>query len=336
MALNLEAMCCNIFGHYKDSLSLSTKAREVLVRCGMSGGDLDHTLLSSQAEVHRLKSEYMEAHDIQFQILQECPVDQDPFIHANTLLNLAEIGLSISSPKNEVQRNIDTARTILNTKGRVAEVTRCDVTLADLNLREGETLAAKTLFQQCIKFAVGTSDVEVVSHCLEQLGDVSRWTTPEMMSNWTIVFLGHCMKLKGKRTLSKALQFLGDVFLIQNDDNTAKNLFTVALEGFTEMDIHQSRAECLLRMGDISKGRGDLTGAARLWEAARPLFERSSQGKQVHKIDERLAVVIEEMLEQNKKGLARLTKLNVPSGALFDIASAEVNFDAKELPLSEV
>jgi hypothetical protein len=89
-------------------------------------------------------------------------------------------------------------------------------------------------------------------------------------------------------------------------------------------------------MGDISKGRGDLTAAARLWEAARPLFERSSQAKQVNKIDERLAVVIEEMLEQNKKSLARLTKLNVPAGALFDIASAEVNFDAKELALFEV
>jgi hypothetical protein len=149
----------------------------------------------------------MEAHDIQFKILQECPVDQDPFIHAGTLLSLAEIGLSISSPKNEVQRNLDTARTIYNTKGRVLEVIKCDATLADLNLREGETPAAKTLFQQCIKLAVGISDVEVVSHCLEQLGDVSRWTGPEMMSNWTIVCLGHSMKLKGKRTLFKALHF---------------------------------------------------------------------------------------------------------------------------------
>ncbi|KAJ7339123.1 hypothetical protein DFH08DRAFT_812521 [Mycena albidolilacea] len=102
------------------------------------------------------------------------------------------------------------------------------------------------------------------------------------------------------------------------------------------MDVHQSRAECLLRLGDISKGRGDITAAERFWEAARPLFEWSSQAKQVNKIDERLAVVSEDLPEQNKKSLARLTELNVPSGALFDIASAEVDFDTKELALFAV
>jgi hypothetical protein len=56
----------------------------------------------------------------------------------------------------------------------------------------------------------------------------------------------------------------------------------------------------------------------------------------VNKIDGKLAVVSEDLPEQNNKSLARLTELNVPSGALFDIASAEVDFDAKELALFSV
>jgi hypothetical protein len=52
--------------------------------------------------------------------------------------------------------------------------------------------------------------------------------------------------LKEKLGILKALQFLGDVFLAQGEEYTALNLFTVALEGFTAMDVHRSRAECML------------------------------------------------------------------------------------------
>ncbi|KAJ7828611.1 hypothetical protein B0H13DRAFT_2289961 [Mycena leptocephala] len=42
---------------------------------------------------------------------------------------------------------------------------------------------------------------------------------------------------KEKLGLLKALQFLGDVFLGQDDEDTATSLYTVALNGFTQMDV---------------------------------------------------------------------------------------------------
>jgi hypothetical protein len=96
-------------------------------------------------------------------------------------------------------------------------------------------------------------------------------------------------------------------------------LFTVALEGFTEMDVHCSRAECMLRLGDISMGHGDPLKAVEFWDGARPRFECSSQAKQVQHINERLAGVSEDVLEQHRNNLARLTELNAPSGTVEEL-----------------
>jgi hypothetical protein len=148
----------------------------------------------------------------------------------------------------------------------------------------------------------------------------------------------HSLKFKENLGIHKALQFPGDIFLADDDVETGISLFTVALEGFTQMDVHHSRAECMLHLGDISEGHGNLLGAVELWKTARPLFERSSQTKQVEHIDERLATVGENVLEEHKKNLAYLAEHNAPSGSveglendLSDIEDLEVDLDeAKE------
>jgi hypothetical protein len=53
----------------------------------------------------------------------------------------------------------------------------------------------------------------------------------------------------------------------------------------------------MLRLGDISNGCGDLLQAVEFWEAARPLFERSSQAKQVQYMNERVAGVSKDVPE---------------------------------------
>jgi hypothetical protein len=157
------------------------------------------------------------------------------------------------------------------------------------------------------------------TYCLERLGDASCWGGLDGMSSWTTVFLVHSLKRKEKLGIYKALQFLGDIFFYQNDEHTATSLFTVALEGFTEMDVHCSRAECMLQLGDVSKGHGDLLKAVEFWERARPLFERSSQAKQVQRIDERVANISEDVLEQHRNNLACLAELNAPAGTIEEL-----------------
>ncbi|KAJ7741864.1 hypothetical protein B0H16DRAFT_1464307 [Mycena metata] len=159
---------------------------------------------------------------------------------------------------------------------------------------------------------------EIVNYCLERLADVSCWS-PQHNPSWSMILLAHSLKAKEKLGIHKALQFIGDVCLMENDEVTAINLFTVALDGFTYMDVHRSRAD---------QKNEDLLKALELWETARPLFECSSQAKRVQDIEERVGRISEEVKEQHQKNLARLAELNVPAGKV-----EEVDSDAEELEL---
>ncbi|KAF8177088.1 hypothetical protein K438DRAFT_1770202 [Mycena galopus ATCC 62051] len=312
-ALRMEAMAWTQLGNYKESISLCTRARNLLVLCGMSGGSTDHSVKNQQAQIHLLKSEYCEAHNIQTQILQEFPVHQDSYRRAFTLLNLAEIGVSIKAPIEEVQQDIRAARKIFLSVKQIQELTMCDMIMADLNLREGDILAAEALFRQCL---ATLSHSEIKSFCLERLGNANRWGTIGPMSSWTTVYLAHSIKFKEMLGINKALQFLGDIFLAQADEDTAVSLFIVALEGFTYMDVHRSRAECMLQLGDIAKDHDDLCKAVEFWDAARPLFERSSQTKQIELIDESLGSVGKDVLGQHRVNLGRLAEINAPTSTV--------------------
>jgi hypothetical protein len=199
--------------------------------------------MTTQAEIHRHKSEYFEARSIHTRILEGTSI-QDPYTYGWALFNVAEIDVLIGAPKADVQRNCDRARKMLDTMGDVEGVALCDVLLADLHLREGNLSAAKTILVRCLKVTLSYSQMQTC--CLEQLGDASCWGGSEQMSSWTAVFLVHSLKRKQKLGIYKALRSLGDIFLAQCDEHTATSLFTVALEGFTEMDVHRSRAECML------------------------------------------------------------------------------------------
>jgi hypothetical protein len=141
--------------------------------------------------------------------------------------------------------------------------------------------------------------------------------------------------LKEKLGILKALQFLGDVFLAQGKEYTAINLFTVALDGFTAMDVHRNRAECMLRLAEISKEHNDLLKAVEFWETARPLFEQSSQSKQVEYVDECLAGVGKDVLEQHRLNLARLAELNVPFATVEDVDDLSDIKDMERLDLDD-
>jgi tetratricopeptide (TPR) repeat protein len=320
-ALYIEAMAWTNLGNPKQSLSLCTRARDLLVLCGMSGGSTDCTIMSQQAGIHLMKSEYHEAHNIRTQVLQECALHWDSYRYGWASLNLAETGMYINAPKHVVQQDIERAKKIFLPLEQIRELTLCDIIIADLYLREGDILAAEALFKQCLRTC---HHAEIKSFCLERLGNASRWGAIGPMSSWATVYLAQSIKFKQKLGINKALQFLGDIFLAQADEDTAVSLFIIALEGFTYMDVHCSRAECMLRLGDIAKDRNDLHKAVEFWDAARPLFEQSSQAKQVELIDERLTSVGKDLLEQHKMNLAHLAEINAPTG-MVDEAEGDLS-----------
>ncbi|KAJ7482429.1 hypothetical protein FB451DRAFT_1441679 [Mycena latifolia] len=323
LALRTSAICYKSWGAIKNAVILSQRAQKLLELCGTTTGSLYANLLQDLAEAQLVKSEYVEARNIHMQLARDAAT-QDPYNYPWALLDIAQLDIIIGASQQDVLSNLDKAMALLDVPGygyqNVASTKiYCDIELGKLHLREREILAAKDILQTCFKSLWG-NDTQGVLLCMESFANIHHWPEDDFnwAARWTVVYLGYAKKLGDKIALHRALQFLGDVFQAEGDSVTSTSLFTVALEGFTRMDIHRSRAECMLRLGDLAKGQGDVSKAIELWMTARPLFERSSQVKQVTQIKERLAAITNNMLEEPTDSLMRLGQLNAPIAAVAD------------------
>ncbi|KAJ7495106.1 hypothetical protein FB451DRAFT_1163842 [Mycena latifolia] len=314
-ALRTSALCYRSCGDTKKSIFLCQRAQKLLELCGITTGSLYTTLLQDLAEDHHIRSEYAEARNIHAQIARDT-VTEDPYQHAWALMSVAQVDIEMGASKQDVLPILDKAMVLFNALSYgyhnvVYAKMYCNIELGQLHLREGEILTAKCILQTSFDSTWG-NDTQGALSCLESLANVNDWPESDFYwaSRWTVIYLGYAKKLENKVALQQALQFLGDVFQAENDSETATALFTVALDGFTMLDIHRSRAECLLRLGDLANAQGDVSKATKLWKLARPLFERSSQVKQVAQIDERLP---KDTQEEHTESLAHLLESNVPT-----------------------
>ncbi|KAJ7472991.1 hypothetical protein B0H11DRAFT_1345723 [Mycena galericulata] len=289
-ALWIEAMCLRDLGDYKNTFSLLDRGRTLLKLCGMSDSYLDHQLRNLEADAHMLKSEYTEARALYFQISRDTSADLDIYNHTDSVVNIGKIGVIIGQDRAEVQKTLEQAITLYNDVKFAGGVNDCEIILADLNLRERSYLTARAMFQKCLKYAWAIY-APGATQCLERMADVTRWNSANFKwaSTCAVLYLAFAKKHKQRCAVYKALQSLGQMFLANGDEGTAESLFIVALEGFTYMDVHCSRAQCMLSLGDIAKLVGHPERAALLWAEARPLFNRSLQSMAVTQIDIRFA-----------------------------------------------
>jgi hypothetical protein len=68
----------------------------------------------------------------------------------------------------------------------------------------------------------------------------------------------------------------------------------------------------MVQIANILNDRGEAMKAVELWKAARPLFERSSQMKDIVTIDAKLAEVDSAILVKYEEQLQQLSELHVP------------------------
>ncbi|KAJ7888335.1 hypothetical protein B0H14DRAFT_3716487 [Mycena olivaceomarginata] len=184
--------------------------------------------------------------------------DQNVIAYATALLNIAQIDTKIGVDAEDVYHELDQARKIFSpyTTFFSLEVVYCNITQANLELRENKFDTAKSKFLES-----GERDNQIESFHLERLADIRAWPASTWKSRWPVIYCAYAYKCKEKVALHKALLFLGDVFIANKDEETATNAYIVALEGFTYMDIRQSQAQCMIRLGDLAEGQGHTSEA---------------------------------------------------------------------------
>ncbi|KAJ7737058.1 hypothetical protein B0H16DRAFT_1762762 [Mycena metata] len=289
-ASTVIALALIFLGDYAGSITQLHNARELLRVCGMGDSDSDLHNAIAQARVHLHKSEYAEARAIHTQLLQDSANTPGAPSRGYALLNIAMVDVAIDAGRDIVEKSLQMANKIFAEAEYIFAMAYSDLISADLDIAEGKTALAEAHFQKCLRLSWG-KDIEAVMYCLERLADVTRrpFNFPAKM-RWTMVYLCQGHKLRDKLAFYKALLSIGELF-INEDEARAHTLFIVALEGFTFMDVHRSRAQCMLQLGDVAKGKGETTKAAEFWGTARPLFERSLQMKDVAAIDMRLGTL---------------------------------------------
>ncbi|KAF8192315.1 hypothetical protein K438DRAFT_1762315 [Mycena galopus ATCC 62051] len=289
-AFCIEAKCLMALSDFRYAANLCRRSRNLLESSGLQGGTLDIFVQQQEAEIHLLKTEYHEARHIHETTINSIPAGQPPTYSAVlSHLNLALIYIATEASSETVNKHLDISRHHFNTTfAYPTGGLYCDMALADLYLHTGEPIAARVLLQECYASARGKLE-EGATFCLERLADLSHGLNDESTTaHWANVYLGSALQSKDSLATMKAIKCFGEIFFSNGDNETALNLFTVALDGFTNMDIHRWKATCMIRIADILAARGEFSKSGELWTSGRVLLARCSQVTEMALVDARL------------------------------------------------
>ncbi|KAJ7255997.1 hypothetical protein C8J57DRAFT_1651396 [Mycena rebaudengoi] len=323
-ALSLQAKCHMHLSNYWHAQQLLQTSREMLTACGQQQSILGLLVLNHQAEIHLIKSEYLESRKLQVINASSCQPTSCSAITAN--LNIAGIDIATGAESKHIRKNLDLAQFHLKVLyGFIAKATSliADYVAAELCLRDGALGTAREMIEKCLALSQDIS-TELALHGLERLSDFSTdMNDIQTTLRWTGTFLGLALKCKDKHQTMHAFRCFGQIYSAKGDDETALSLFKVALDGFTFMDVHHWQADCMVRIADILQDHGEVIKAVGLWKTARPLFERSSQMKDITRIDAKLAEVNPAAPPKNEEQPQHLPKLHAPVSAPEETYIAE-------------
>ncbi|KAK7044326.1 NB-ARC domain-containing protein [Favolaschia claudopus] len=285
-AIRIDLLCRVSQGDLKPCLSLSENARTLLALGGFQDSSLDLVLLAGDGDVHSRKTEFAEAKAV---YLKSSSLQQDPLSQAYDLFNLALIDNEIGEDTGKVRKDLDAIKSNFESMNYPTGIILCEVGLALVDIRDGSLAQARLSLEKSFRDTTGKHQ-EISIFCLNTLGNLScglykTWTT----YGWAVILMGCALKGKNRIAIHHAVQCLGDIFVAWGDDDTAESLFQVALDGFTQMDIHRSRGWCAVRLGDLQSRRGEEEKALELWSIARPCFVRSEQARDIELVDEKVS-----------------------------------------------
>ncbi|CAK5282103.1 unnamed protein product [Mycena citricolor] len=284
VSLHIDARCSQELGEFVKTLELCSRASELLALCDMSECGLSLGIAAARAQVHLSKTEYTEARAIQVKSRFRAQNDEDPYQHAHALMNLAEIDIALGADASSVESMLDDAKKLFGSIHFDLAVTVCDMILTDLWLRDAPaeypSRAGPILLRLVAELRGRHNAVEI--ELLRRLADGANWSSYDL--HCTVTYLALAATSRDRLALHQALMFLGDVMIHEHSDwETAGALFRVALDGFSAMDVHRAKGECLLRMSEIAEKK------EKLWRVARECFERAKQDKMVQHLDSKLA-----------------------------------------------
>ncbi|KAF7326307.1 hypothetical protein MKEN_00484100 [Mycena kentingensis (nom. inval.)] len=279
------------FGDYPEAAKLARRGMELLDICGLQSSTVYRDLIAIIAEVHFLRTEYINALAMHQHNLAHISGDNQMLNNYNriwVLLNMVQVGMLLGTGEAEIGAMLSECTVISTRQGYNVLLPFCTAFRAALELREGRFGTAAAGFQLCLRDNWGQSH-EAVMFCLEHLADSVLWPEHAAHIAWTsaVTFLAKSHKAGDRLEKHKALRFLA---ALEACPSMALALLQVALDGFKAMGVHQHQAECLVQIAELRSVGGEiaLAEAVGMWEEAIPLLKRSSQLKRVAEVQAKI------------------------------------------------
>ncbi|KAJ7802967.1 hypothetical protein B0H14DRAFT_2613840 [Mycena olivaceomarginata] len=287
--------------------------------------------LYDQNDIYLAKTEYLEAKKICESALSTTTVPHSPSFYAHFLVENAYIGIRIGSTTGEILSNLEAAEAVYRALAS-QRILLCSWVRAELELTRGNLDIASFAFKECLSKSLSVyPDITVYGYDVEH-----------PLLGYDI--LASVQKTKDLVATFHTLRCLADIFAALDDEETALHLFQTVLEGATYMDIHRLRAECMDGIGRIMAWRGRIMEAKEMWEAAIPIFIRSSQTKDATAIEAHVAKLTlaqdhqEDRIDypvvvtdshatanhQESKKLKQLTHLSAPQNSPSKVAGGAI------------
>ncbi|KAJ7241382.1 hypothetical protein C8J57DRAFT_1477757 [Mycena rebaudengoi] len=304
IAIGVESWCHAAIGNLLQAERLCREAPD------------QHVIAGQLSDILIIKTEYQEARVLQLKILDyrsSCrpPIPDTVMCH----LNLAGIAIEMGADLGVISHHLDAVWMQCTTFVAYPRgILLCDTLTASIHLQQGNIQLARQTLDKCLTSAHKQKDAQITEYCLPLLADIQHGLSGyQETERWAVIFFAFGMTTMNRVATTKALRCIGDLLVIDGDNDTALSLFIAALSSFTFMDIHRDRADCMIRMAEIFEQRTEIRKTIDLLQSACPLYERSSQEKDIIKIDVKLRGM-GAVPKDNENPLQQLAQLNVPVG----------------------
>ncbi|KAJ7206166.1 hypothetical protein C8J57DRAFT_1615009 [Mycena rebaudengoi] len=172
-SLSLQGQSHIYLANYQHAQHLLQKSRHILDTLGHQQSTLNLSILNWQAEIHLVKSEYLESRKLQVAIASSCQATSSHAILAN--LNIALIDITTGADSKIIHQNLVIAQSHLKALYGYYSRQLCtfsDYIAAELCHRDGTLGTVDALFEKCFALSLDIN-TDLALQCLERLGDLS-------------------------------------------------------------------------------------------------------------------------------------------------------------------
>ncbi|KAJ7046162.1 hypothetical protein C8F04DRAFT_1248419 [Mycena alexandri] len=314
-AILVEGSIQRALGDFERASQLYRKAQDILPSSAIHFRDL---LKECQGNIHLRKTEYGDGKILLEEVI-ESRRSYRPYDSIKAYADLAEIQIAMDLEPSLIEQSLKTAKQQCTTVGLATGHAGCDIIAADLLMRQGDINSAKSVFLRSLPLFADPRADERVLFCMERLADISHRSWDHVGAlRWNGICIALAVRTSNRLGTLKGLRRLADIYVTEQENDTALTLLDIAVQGFESMGVHLCIAECNVQISAIWESRGELLRAIKPLEDAIPRLQRSSQVEKAARIEEDI-MALKECSKEKESALVGAKITSLPSLRVLDV-----------------